>query len=314
MKKGIIEIWIIILLIPLILSPAYAQEGELMPQDEIERRRDTWPDTTGTGVFPAIKRIDAGLPGFTVYHPQDLPALGDTRLGVYVFGNGACTDDGAYTRLHHLEIASHGYLVIVPGSVYSGPNALQRPGNAMNEPPTTPEQLEEAITWALAENNRPDSPFHERIDTEAVALSGWSCGGVQALVNAGDERVKTVVIMYSGLFVDQTTQMAGMEVGKEVLNDLHTPTLYILGGPADIAYENGMDDVAHINHVPVAVANIQEGHQGTFWQPNGGAAAQVVLNWLNWQLRGDSEAESMFIGDDCGLCLDPEWSLERKGF
>lgn len=313
MKMTAIKVWIILLFNALALGSVLAQQDGILSQDEIERRRNSWPDTTGTGIFPAIKRTDDNLPGFTIYHPQDLDALENTKLGIYAFGNGSCTDDGAYTRLHNLEIASHGYLVIVPGSIYTGPDAIQRPATA-DEPPTRPEQLEEAINWALKENTRPDSPFYGLIDPDAVAMSGWSCGGVQALVNAGDERIKTVVIMYSGLFVEGITRMAGMEVGKDILNDLHTPTLYILGGPTDIAYENGMDDISRIHHIPIAVANIQKGHQGTFWEPNGGAAAQVVVKWLNWQLRGDNSAAEMFTGEHCGLCTDAEWSFERNGF
>src|SRR5690606_24656943 len=108
--------------------------------------------------------------------------------------------------------------------------------------------------------------------------------------------------------------MAGMVGTKALLDDLHGPVLYVLGGPTDIAYEAGMDDFAHIDHVPAAVANIDRGHGGTYWDPDGGAAAQVVVDWLNWRLRGDEEAGARFVGSDCGLCSDPEWTYESKGF
>jgi len=282
-----------------------------------EELRNTLPDTPGTGAFAAIKEVDPGLPDQVVYRPADLDALGDARLGIYAFGNGGCTDDGAHSRLHLLEVASHGYLAIAPGAIYTGPGAVAREepeAGGFDAVSTTPEQLDQAIDWALAENARPESPYYGRIDPDMVAVSGYSCGGLQALLNAGDERVDTVVIMNSGLFVDQQTSMAGMEAGKELLLELHTPTLYILGGPTDIAYANGMDDFAQIDHVPVAVANIDKGHGGTYWEPNGGAAAEVAVDWLEWQLRGDEEAGRMFVGDDCGLCADPDWTLETKGF
>jgi hypothetical protein len=101
-------------------------------------------------------------------------------------------------------------------------------------------------------------------------------------------------------------------VPKEALKDIHTPVIYILGGSTDIAYKNGMDDFQKINHVPIAAANIETGHGGTYFQPNGGAAAQVAVNWLQWQLRGDAKAKAMFVGKDCGLCKDPKWKLEKK--
>ena len=42
------------------------------------------------------------MPDLVVYRPADLTALGQTKLGVYAFGNGACTDDGASARLQWL--------------------------------------------------------------------------------------------------------------------------------------------------------------------------------------------------------------------
>jgi hypothetical protein len=65
--------------------------------------------------------------------------------------------------------------------------------------------------------------------------------------------------------------------------------------------------------VPAAVANIDRGHGGTYWDPNGGAAAQVVVKWLDWQLRGDQTAARLFKGKDCGLCRDPAWTLKTRG-
>jgi predicted dienelactone hydrolase len=43
----------------------------------------------------------------------------------------------------------------------------------------------------MSENGGKDSPFCARIATDQIAVSGWSCGGLQALINAGDPRVKT---------------------------------------------------------------------------------------------------------------------------
>jgi dienelactone hydrolase len=217
-----------------------------------------------------------------------------------------------------LEVASHGYLVIVPGAIYTGPGAIERPAELPPAGPnvvlTTHQQLAEAITWALAENERAGSPYFGLIDPAAIAVSGFSCGGLQALFNAGDPRVRTVVMMNSGLFPEGETTMAGMTADKSLLQTLHGPILYVLGGESDIAYTAGMDDFARIEHVPAAVANIDKGHGGTYWEENGGAAAKVVVQWLNWHLRGDAEAGRTFVGAACGLCGDPAWQLETKGF
>lgn len=306
---GLVAMW---------MAGSLMAHGAAAPEpDAAEVLRNSMPDTRGTGRFPALKEVDPRLPGQVIYRPADLSALGNTRLGVYAFGNGACTDDAAHTRLHLLEVASHGYLVISPGAFYTGPGAIARPANL---PPAGPdavltrhEQLGEAITWALAENARRGSAYFGRIDPEAIAVSGFSCGGLQAMFNARDPRVGTVVMMNSGLFPDRPTTMAGMTGDKKLLETVHTSILYVLGGETDIAYAAGMDDFARITRVPAAVASINKGHGGTYWEPNGGPAAQVVVKWLDWQLRGDQTAGRMFRGRDCGLCRDPVWTLKTRG-
>jgi hypothetical protein len=275
-----------------------------------------------------MKEEVAALPRHVVYRPKDLAGLGRTKLGVVAWGNGGCSDDGASSRFHLLEIASHGYLVIASGRILSGPGAPPRePRPAAPAAPAAPQgerqlppprtkvsDLTDAVDWALAENTRTGSPYFGRIDPAQIAYSGWSCGGVQALQVAKDPRVKTLVIHNSGVLNNGPTNMTGVSVGKEVLQTLHTPVIYIEGGPKDIAYENGMDDFTRIAHVPVAIANLPVGHGGTFNEPNGGAAASVAVSWLNWRLRGDAQSAKRFVGEDCGLCKDAQWSLQRKQF
>lgn len=127
-----------------------------------------------------------------------------------------------------------------------------------------------------------------------------------------DPRVRTVVIQNSGLFTG-ASPIEGMDVPKAQLARLHTPVLYVLGGREDVAWPNGTDDVARMAHVPVALADLPAGHGGTFAQPNGGAVAQVVVDWLTWQLQGDDRARRRFAGAGCGLCRDPAWIYRRKG-
>jgi hypothetical protein len=110
-----------------------------------------------------------------------------------------------------------------------------------------------------------------------------------------------------------TTSMGGMTMEKSQLQKLHTPVIYILGGPSDIAYVNGMDDFQKINNLPVAVANLGNvGHGGTYAEENGGRAAQVAVKWLDWTLRGDAEAGKWFVGTKCVLCTDAEWKFDSK--
>ena len=290
---------------------------------EQRARLDAIPDTAGSGRYPALKEETASLPDHVIYRPADLGKLGKRKLGLYIFGNGACSNDGASSRLHLLEIASHGYLAIAPGRIRSGPGATvppsppERPAAGASQklprPPTTSADLLSALDWALAQNQDARSPYHGRIDPKAVAISGFSCGGLQALQIAADPRVKTLIVMNSGIFNDDTQGISGIEVSKALLGKIHSPTFYILGGETDIAYANGMDDFKRIQHVPAYLGNlVGVGHGGTYWQPNGGKAAAAVVAWLDWQLRGDRRAAKTFVGRDCGLCRDPAWQFSAS--
>lgn len=297
------------------LVPGATPTPEQAAAQAAERERQArMPDTPGTGRFPAMKEEVASLPNHVVYRPRSLDSLGATKLGVYVFGNGGCVDDGASSRLHLLEVASHGYLVIAPGRIRTGPGATAPAAPGAPTGRTSAKDLTTALDWALAQNADPKSPFHNRIDPKALAVSGFSCGGAQAMKVAADPRWKTVVMMNSGILnVPLNVSLADMDASKDLLPTLHTPVLYTLGGETDVAYVNGMDDFKRINHVPVFIADLKGvGHGGSYWQPNGGKAAAVVVAWLDWQLRGDANAARMFTGKDCGLCRDASWEIHRK--
>ncbi len=324
------------ILVALAVAPCLAlaadEEPPAPPPDRVaameamRARQAAMPDTPGTGAFPALKEEVASLPDHVVYRPADLSKLGSTKLGLYLFGNGGCSNDGASSRLHLLKIASHGYLAIALGRIRSGPGAtappspprqVQRPADG--SPPQLPpaatdyKELLTSLDWALAQNADPASPYYGKIDPTAVCLSGYSCGGLQILQVAGDPRLKTLIMMNSGLFNEGGGRIMGMNAAKSLLDAIHTPTLYILGGETDIAYENGMDDFRRLNHVPVFAGNVVGvGHGGTYWEPNGGKAAEAVVAWLDWQLRGDKTAADMFVGEKCGLCVDPAWKVGKK--
>ena len=321
-----IAVWVLGATAVLAQTPSDTSHGAALDPAAMHAAMEAFervPDTAGTGPYPAIKELVASLPNHVVYRPKDLSQLGTAKLGVVAWGNGGCSADGASARLHLAEIASHGYLVIASGTIMTGPGSpphaprpMPAPGAPLTIPPaaTHADSLREAIDWAIAQNERKGSPLYRRIDPNWIAVSGWSCGGLQALEVAADPRVRTVVIHSSGIFSAGSAPNGEMDIGKATLEKLHTPIIYILGGPRDIAYANGMDDFRRIDKVPVFVANLDVGHGGTFMEPNGGREASVAVSWLDWQLKGDRQASKRFVGPDCGLCKDPDWKVERKGF
>jgi hypothetical protein len=262
----------------------------------------------GTGKYSALMTTEATLPTHTIFRPKDLSGFGKkNKLPVIAWGNGACYDS-PWEHVNFLnEVASHGFLVIAIGVM------PKETGEQVKERSTS-KKLLDAIDWAIAQNNDKKSPFYNRIDVSNIAVSGMSCGGLQTLEVAGDPRVTTTVVCNSGIFINPAgSKMPGMPaLTKDQLKKIHTPTLYLLGGPSDIAYKNGMDDYRQINHVPVFVANLDVGHGGTYSKPHGGEFARVATAWYQWQLKGDQEAGKMFTGTTPGLAQSAGWTVEKK--
>jgi hypothetical protein len=259
----------------------------------------------GTGPYSAIMIQEQSLPTHTVFRPQDLSKIGaNNKLPIIAWGNGACANS-PWEHINFLsEVSSYGFLVVAIGPM---PQEGER-GRGRSES----KQLIDAIDWAIAQNNDSSSPYYNKIDITKIAVSGMSCGGLQTLEMAPDPRVTTAVIYNSGV-LGASGGVPGMPpLVKDDLKKLHTPTLYVLGGETDIAYENGMDDFKRINHVPVFVANMDVGHGGTYSQPHGGEFSKVATAWYQWHLKGDEEAAKMFKGQPSGLSKSPLWKVDKK--
>jgi dienelactone hydrolase len=294
------------------------------------------PMTDGSGPYAAaIVEGDASLPNHTIYRPKDLSPFGKSNpMPVLAWGNGGCSSSSRMHANFLAEVASHGFLVLALGP-YVAESKTEGQGMMGMGGGTKSAQMLEAIDWATAENKRPDSKFYGKLDPSKFAVAGMSCGGLQALEVASDPRVKTLMVMNSGLFgpggrpkmappkegmpkegapkAGGGAPLMGMpEIGKEVLAKLHSPTIYIIGGKSDMAYPQAIDDYAKIDKVPVAIANLDVGHGGTYHQPNGGEFGVVAGAWLKWQLKEDKEGEKMFTGADCGLCTREGWTYEKK--
>jgi hypothetical protein len=262
----------------------------------------------GTGPFKALMATDSTLATHTIFRPKDLSVFGEkNKLPVMVWGNGACANS-PWEHVNFLsEVASHGFLVIAIGPM---PAEGQRGGPGG---PTASSLLVDAINWAIDQDRDEKSHYHDKLDPAKIAVSGMSCGGLQALEAAPDPRVTTAIICNSGILGNPGSGMRGMpSLTKDHLLKLRTPVLYLLGGEKDIAYRNGMDDFHRIDHVPVFAANLNVGHGGTYGQPHGGDFAKVATAWIKWQLKGDTEAAQMFEGEACGVSKMEGWKVEKK--
>lgn len=288
----------LLILILAITSPAFA--------DDVTSRII---ENGGTGKFPAVMLTENSIPTHTVFRPQNIEKFkGKKSLPLIVWGNGACFDS-PFEHVNFLnEIASHGFMVVAIGT-------LPKATGEQNKERSTSAKLTAAIDWAFAQNTDKNSPYFKKINTRKIAVAGMSCGGLQALEVAGDPRISTLIVANSGIFIDpiRGNAMPMMpQLDKTHLKKIHTPTLYLLGGPSDIAYKNGMDDVDKINHVPIFVANLDVGHGGTYAQPYGGEFGKVATAWLSWQLKGDKKSGKLFTGDTPELSKSPGWVVAKK--
>lgn len=260
----------------------------------------------GSGQYMAIMVAEPSLAEHTIFRPQDLTPFNENNpLPILVWGNGACSNS-PWEHVNFLnEIASHGFMVVAIGNF---PDTVPYRG-----PMSKAEQQLEGLDWALLQNEDKNSPYFNKLDADNVAAAGMSCGGLQTLNNATDARLKTIMICNSGSFIDPNTAIPGMPMPtKDKLQEIKVPVLYLLGDTTDIAYVNGMDDYAHINHLPIAACNLPVGHGGTYAQPHGGEFAIVATAWLKWQLKADDEASKMFKGEPCGVAQREGWRIDKK--
>jgi dienelactone hydrolase len=283
------------------------------------------PKSTPPGPYEVVVEANEGLPTHTIYRPADLTKFGgDNRLPIVSWGNGACANVGMLFQEFLKQIASHGYVAISIGPKEAPLPAFARGAGglepAASEPAAIPppqsrdEQLLDAIDWALKENAREGSPYYGRLNPERIAVMGQSCGGLQTIAVSSDPRITTSVLWNSGTFAEGSNPMA-MRLSKAKKSDLaklHAPVAYFIGGPSDIAYPQAEDDFKHIN-VPVFKGNLNVGHGGTFRHPGAGWFGEVGVAWLDWQLKGDAQAAKYFVGEDCILCTNPSWRVEKKG-
>lgn len=264
----------------------------------------------GTGDYPAIATEDWTLPGMTIFRPKDLTPFGpENPLPVVVWGNGACANTTFEHKNFLNEIASNGYVILAIGVL----DEMMQRGEKSNQR-TTADQLLKALDWIEAEAKSSESIYFGKVDTSRMAAAGMSCGGLQAISIASDKRLDTIIVCNSGV-LPEPSPMAGMPpLTKDILKTFHTPVLYLMGGPSDIAYNNAMDDFRRVEHVPIVMTNLDVGHGGTYMQPHGGAYTPVALAWLDWHLKGKTEASKMFLGEDSTLNQDQKWTIEVRNF
>lgn len=259
-------------------------------------------DQGGSGSYKAIAVTDASLPDFVVYRPKNIfqAVKKEGKLPVMVWANGGCMNSSIHQERLLSDVASHGYIIVAIG-------ALQMTIEERVHESTPDDELLKALDWLVEQVRTQGSDYYDKIDLDKVAAGGHSCGGAQTLRIANDPRIKTYLILNAGM---GNMTMAGSSA--ESLKKLHGPTIYMIGGESDIAYQNAVLDYKRINHVPVVFANhMTAGHGATFSKEFGGSFAQMTHDWLDWQFKGKDNS-SVFIENN--LSSYPGWTMIAKGY
>ncbi len=248
-----------------------------------------------TGSHQVVVETDPTLQGRTIYRPKDLGP--GKNYPILVWGNGGCSNNATDHTDYHLEIASHGYVIVADGT----PTGTG--GRAMVDVTTMGAPQIAALNWAIQQNSKPCSRFYQSLDTLHTGGFGWSCGGLMTYGLTLGGRVTTSIVMNSGLLSpDQST-----------LDKVRVPIAYVCGGTGDMAYPNGQRDYTNIKTVPTVFANVGVGHGGTYYADNGGEYAKFVRAWFDWWLKGDTGATGKlrFTDPQSPFFKNP-WSMQTK--
>lgn len=259
------------------------------------------PDGGGSGPYKAVALKEKSLSDFVVYRPNNIKnaVRAEGKLPILLFANGGCMDTSVGYERMLTEIASHGYVVVAIGE-------MQVYQFDREEKSTPSSMLMQAMQWIIKESEREGSDYYGMVDTDKIAAAGHSCGGAQVLCNAKEPKLKTYLILNAGM---GDMEMAG--ASKKNLKELHAPIIYMSGGEGDVAYRNAEKDYNSIGNVHAVWAdNAAAGHGGTYNQPFGGSFAKMAVDWLDWQLKGNTGNAANFITTNPAY---KEWTIKSNG-
>jgi hypothetical protein len=251
--------------------------------------------TTGTGgattgaTLPPVDKVDVDGP-FTVTidenagpnsgwiaHPTEL-GKGGLKHPIFTWGCGGGSQPSQY-KDHLTRIASHGFVV----------EAHVSTGDAKDH--------KVIVDWFIEQNDKSDSPYYQKLDTKKIAAGGHSMGSIATFAFEGtDTRLTT------------TIHVAGGSFDGNGYKSLKTPTLMVDGSGDTLALSNTQRDYQNAT-VPVFLTVI-DGSDHIYAARDG---LPPIVAWLRWQLGGEVQRKSMFIGANCDFCSG-KWKSQSKNW
>lgn len=239
---------------------------------------------------------------FNVYYPRDIMER-KSPVTVISWGNGGCmTFDWMSTTLLE-RWAAAGFVVIT----YNDPEAKNQSAGVDAQ---TAAQIQ-MLDWA-EKANAEGGRFAGKLDTQHMVVGGNSCGGVTAFNTAwADKRPKAIFIVSgSTLFPGVTDELRKASAGKVQL-----PTLYIVGGPEDIARNQVRLEYESLPPgIPTVLIERSSGdHLAVSTDPDiQREEAAMAINWFRAILYNDKAAANELTTKGCAACDPKVWSVRSK--
>ena len=251
--------------------------------------------------FPITREGDAGLPEHTIFRPTDLTSP-QFKLPIVAWANGGCRRSNEEFRYFLMSFSAMGYFVVANGA----PENPFVPSETAGLANPQPHQLIDAVDWAVKQNASPSSRFYNRIDDRRIVVMGQSCGGGEAVTASADPRVDATIAW---------NQYLGDPSG------VHAPILFVSGADQDFTYPMTLANYQRSAVPAVSASNPAVGHTNMWDDPADGSPPPgplqneplvIAPKWLDFMLYGRESGRAYFLGEVCGLCSRPGWTVESK--
>ena len=230
---------------------------------------------------------------YEIYYPEELTSA-DKKYPVIVVSNGTGVK-GSKAKAMFEHFASWGFIVIGNEEEYSWNGFAS----------------DMSLNYLLKCDDDKESIFYQKIDSDNIGSLGHSQGGVGAINTVTDTKHSD---MYKTVVAESPSNpelSAGLEWDYDI-SKVNIPIFMVAGTKGDfemktvIPSEKLPEMYAQIT-APKAMARKKDCEHGEMLY----SADGYVTAWLMWQLQGDEEAATAFIGDKPELMNNELYQEQR---
>lgn len=223
---------------------------------------------------------------YRVYFPKS----GDSNYPLIVWGNGTGALPDNYDKLFS-HLASWGFVVVDTYSKTTG----------------TGKEIIAATEYMIDENDKPGSPFYQRIQVDHIGAAGHSQGST-GVINAHThfehgELIQTVV----SIALPDLKYCDPEDVYDT--SALQVP-FFVMGGTRDFIISPSASNKLALTtanpEIPALMA-MAKGAAHTAIEQDGGKHRGYLTAWMRYQLMDDLEAKKAFTGKKAEILTNDRW-------